>query len=268
MRQRANPTGKLCSTAAWTLVATGFLGFCGCAPRGAPWTIQCLEMRGPQRREHIQQIAETLKRTPGIKPNEVFIMDGPAETTRLYYGTYYRRTDPKTRKRSIPKGLRRDLEVIKQLGTGPGKYYFLKATKVRMPTPDVGNPAWALSKAGGVYTLQVAAFEPTGGFWQYKQAAAEFCALLREQGHEAYYHHTDAVSMVTVGVFGPEAVRTASYGRRFYSREVIGLQRSDELLKYNRVNGGIFRVKNDEGVMVPMPSRLVETPQAEGTEPW
>jgi cell division septation protein DedD len=137
-----------------------------------------------------------------------------------------------------------------------------------MPKPDVGNPAWALAKADAAYTLQVAAFEPTDRFQEFKQAAADYCAMLREQGFEAYYHHTDAVSMVTVGLFGPAAVRVGPNGRSYYSREVIDLQQSDELLKYNRVNGGIYKVKNDEGIMVPVPSRLVKTPKAEDSTPW
>lgn len=229
-----------------------------------------MELRGPQRREQIQQIAETLKRTPGIKASAVFIMEGPDDCTRLYYGTYHRQTDPKTRKRPVPKRMRRDLEFIKQLGGAPGEYYFLHATKVRVPTPDVGPPEWALSTVDGVYTLQVAAFEPAAGFWQYKQAAADYCAWLRDKGHEAYYHHSreKVISMVTVGSFGPEAVRKASDGRTYYSREVTELQQSDELLKYNRVNGGIFRVRSGDGDMVPVPSRLVKTPQHEDDGPW
>ena len=65
-----NPATKLCKTLTWPVLVIGVLGLCGCAPRGAPWTIQCLELRGPQRREHIQQIAQTLKRTPGIKDSD------------------------------------------------------------------------------------------------------------------------------------------------------------------------------------------------------
>lgn len=242
----------------------------GCAPRGTAWTIQCLELRGPQHKEHIKQIAETLKRTPGIRPHDVFTRDGPDECSRLYYGTYYRSIDKKSGRRAIPKQMRSDLELVKQLGAGPGEYYFLHARKVRMPTPDVGNPEWALSSVDGVYTLQVAAFEPTDDFWEYKQAAADYCELLRAKGYEAYYYHspTKAVSMVTVGLFGREAVRTSGDGRTYYSQDVIELQERDELLKYNWLNGGIYRVKNTKGVMVPVPSRLVRLPQADESIEW
>ena len=104
------------------------------------------------------------------------------------------------------------------------------------------------------------AFEPTDDFGQYKKAAAEFCALLRKQGYQAYYHHSIASSVVTVGGFGPEAVITRSDGLTYYSREVLALQR-EKLLQHNLLNGAILRVKDPQGKSVPVPSRLVEIPK-------
>jgi hypothetical protein len=136
-----------------------------------------------------------------------------------------------------------------------------------MPTPDVGNPLWALTNAEGVYSLQVAVFEPTDSVWEYKKAAAEYCAVLRRKGYEAYYHHASACSMVTVGSFGPEVVIPQDRGPPRYSAEVLALQQ-EELLKYNRVNGGIMRTKTAQGASVPVPSRLVEIPgRATGFSP-
>jgi hypothetical protein len=219
-----------------------------------------LELSGPYRAQHAEQFAETLKRTPGIRPKDVFVRDESDGYARLYYGTYYRRTDPKTGKRPIPEQMRKDLDFLKQLVDATGRPYFLGALPVRMPTPDVGDPQWALSSVQGMYTLQVAAFEPTDNFAEYKQAAAEFCALLREKGHQAFYHHGKTGSEVTVGAFGPNAVVTAADGRTYYSADVLALQR-DELLKYNLVNGGIYKIRNNEGVLVPVPSLLVKIPR-------
>ena len=244
-----------------TLPALGLVNVCACATGGAPWTIRCLELQGPNRTQHIEQIAETLRNTSGIKAGEVFTTDDRDGFARLYYGTYHRRTDPDTGKRSLPTRLRRDLRLIKELGTGPGEYYFMKAMVVRMPTPDVGNPAWDLANLDGVYTLQVGVFEPTDEFFEYKQAAAEFCALLRRKGYEAYYYHTNASSTVTVGSFGAEAVIPNPRGLPSYSAEVLALQQQDELLKYNLLNGQIYRARTDEGAMVRVPSRLVRIPQ-------
>jgi len=258
--------------AGWAMTLAGMVG-CATGPgggpsaprggKGAPWTIQCLELSGPYRVQNAEQVAETLRRTPDIRPKDVFVRDESDGYARLYYGRYYRRTDPKTGKRPVPAAMRKDLDLLKQLVDSSGRPYFLRALPVREPTPDVGNPDWALSRARGVYTLQVAAFEPTDDFVEYKQAAAEFCALLREKGYEAYYRHSSAGSVVTVGVFGSDAVVTAADGRTYYSPQVLALQR-EELLKYNLVNGGIYKVRNADGVFIPMPSRLVRIPEDPG----
>lgn len=240
-------------------------------PKGAPWTIQCLELQGPNRIQHVEQIAETLKRTEGIKPKNVYVIDHADGFARLYHGTYYRRTDSKTGRRSIPKRMTVDLMLIKQLGAGGNQYYFAGAMVVRRPTPDVGNPEWALSKVDGMYTVQVAAFEPTDSFSEFKEAAAQCCAALREAGYQAFYHHTNACSMVTVGVFGADAlvtkeVTTNNYRtvRNFYDAEVEALL-NDETLRYHHVNGTIRRVRANDGTLVPVRSRLVKIPR--GNEP-
>jgi hypothetical protein len=233
--------------------------------KGTPWTILCLELSGPDRLRQVEQFAETLRRTPEIRSDDVSVQDESDGFARLYYGTYYRRADRKTGKRPIPVNMRHDLDYLKQLGDASGRRYFLRAIPVRAPTPDVGNPAWSLSTVDAEYSLQVAVFEPTDDFWEYKQAAAEFCGFLRERGYESYYYHGQACSVVTVGAFGPEALITGLDGRTYYSREVLALQR-EELLKHNLLNGSVYKIRNEEGVAVPVPSRLVEVPRRSGDE--
>jgi len=226
-----------------------------------------MDRHGPGRLEYAEQIAETLRRTPGIRAKDVFVMELSDEAVGIFYGTYYLRTDPDSGKRAVPKRMQEDLELIKQLGAGPGQHLFLRARKVLVPTPDVGNPDWALSGLDANYSLQVAVFEPTDRFWEYKQAASEYCAELRARGYEAYYHHTDSSSMVTVGAFGPSAVHTAAGGLTYYSEQVTDLQQ-DELLKYNRLNGKIYKVKDSAGKMTPVPSRLVMIPRSSTDVSW
>ena len=166
---------------------------------------------------------------------------------------------------------------------GPqGERYFLQAMMVPVPLPDVGNPEWDLREVEAMYSLQVAVFEPTDDFHEYKQAAADHCAFLREKGYEAYYCHASACSMVTVGTFGEEAVHGGRVkatmrderGRPFsgisyvtdYAPEVVRLQR-DELLKHNLVNGAVHRMVMPSGKSVPIPSQLVRIPH-EGEDPW
>lgn len=235
--------------------------------KGEPaWTILALELQGPTAQRDIERFAETLRNTPGIKADEVFVRAGN-EQARLYYGSYAAKDSKKESQHSIPAQLREDLLMLKQLGDPNGGRYFLRALPVRMPTDDVGNPDWALSQARGLYTLQVGVFEPSGEFTQYKEAAAEFCKLLREQGHEAYYYHTDAASMVTVGAFGADAViqppresKPGAVAIPTYHPKIIGMQKN-ELLKYNLLNGGIQYIRNADGSRTPVMSRLVEIPK-------
>ena len=53
-----------------------------------------------------------------------------------------------------------------------------------------------------------------------------------------------------------------------YSSKVLALQQSHDLLKYNRVNGAIYRARSDRGMMVRVPSRLVHMPNNRDELPW
>ncbi len=236
--------------------------------RGPAWTILALELQGPTSARDAQRFAETLKSTPGIRTDDVFVRE-ESGAARLYYGNYVWPEAKKGGRTPMPAPLRNDLAMLKQLGDPAGGRYFLRAMPVRMPTANVGNPEWALTNAGGLYTLQVGVFEPAGDFTEYKEAAAEFCKLLREQGYEAYYHHTDAASMVTVGSFGREAIiqpankKAAGPGAvavPVYHPDIIAMQQK-ELLKHNLLNGGIQYVRKPGGSRVPIMSRLVEIPR-------
>lgn len=219
-----------------------------------------MELRGPGASQQIERVAAILKQTPTIEAREVFTRHTNDGFARLYYGTYQRRPSGPSGALSFPPALRRDLDLIRQLGDDTGRRFFAQALPVRMPQPDVGNPAWALENADGEYSLQVAAFEPTDTFSDFKQAAADYCAWLRSKGYEAYYSHSRACSVVTVETFGSDAVFTGPDGRTYYSDQVKALQR-DALLKYNLVNGAVVRVRNDQGESVPVPSRLVVVPK-------
>jgi hypothetical protein len=237
--------------------------------RGPAWTILVLELHGPNSAVDVQRFAESLKGTAGVRADDVFIRE-EAGAARLYYGNYVWPEAKKGGRTPMPAPLRNDLAMLKQLGDPAGGRYFLRAMPVRMPTANVGNPDWALTNAKGLYTLQVGVFEPAGDFTEYKEAAAEFCKLLREQGHEAYYHHTDAASMVTVGSFGREAIiqpaghKVAGPGAvavPVYHPNIIAMQQK-ELLKHNLLNGGIQYVRKPDGSRVPIMSRLVEIPHS------
>ena len=116
--------------------------------KGGPWTIRCIELTGELRTQNITQLAETLRRTPGIRSRDVYVFDTGNGRTGLYYGRYYRKTNPETGKRDTPPQMRADLNLIKQLGDENGRRFFLQALPARVPT-----------RAGGGGLLQAASRE-------------------------------------------------------------------------------------------------------------
>ena len=69
--------------------------------------------------------------------------------------------------------------------------------------------------------------------------------------------------MVTVGVFGEDAVIEETGKLPRYSAKVLLMQR-DEWLKYNRLNGRVYKARTDFGEQISVESRLVRIPEAEG----
>jgi hypothetical protein len=245
--------------------------------KGEAWTILVVEASGPQRRDVTEAAAAALRRTQGVRPGDVRVEHGQ-ESSRILYGRYYRQMQAGTLRKSVPPQMRNDLALIKDLGGQEGVLYFPNAEMMPLPTPSVGPEEWDLTKARGVYSLQVAAFYQAGEFNDRKGAAVEYARQLREKGYEAYYYHggpKDTISIVTVGSFGPNAVRQLPRETRAvldeegrpirtviagptaasYSDEVVGLQQK-EMFKYNLTNGHIVYSGK-----VPVPSALVPIPK-------
>ena len=244
------------------------------SPQGERWTILCLELRGPGCRESADRVADVLRKTSGIDRQEVQVF-ATSDSADIYYGTYYRRLDPLTGRRSIPKKMAADLTLLKELADDQGRHFFLHARSVPAPAPDVGRPEWDLRNAEGVYTLQVAVYMNDQKMHQRKRAAVEKVRQLRDKGFEAYYYHGHSRSMVTVGTFGPDALRDAHGQVRHvdiggeqrqiaqrYSDEVVALQRQEECA-YNLTNDDIWYNKDDTGKLYPVESMLVRIPTDE-----
>ncbi len=243
--------------AAWTLCLV--LGLTGCqgALRGEPWTIECLTLRGAEHREHSDAIADALRQFDGVATGKVRVHH-TLEASTIYYGRYFRRIDREKGLRPIPDKLRDELAMIQELVDDHGRRVFIAARMVREPLPDVGPPEWNLENTDGVYTLQVAAFESTPGQPDYKRAAARYAAQLRKKGYEAYYHHGESASVVTVGTFNRNAVITRD-GRPDYSQAVRALQQKETFI-YNLTNGDVWHAIVD-GKKAPVRSLLVEIPK-------
>ncbi|GJM26623.1 MAG: hypothetical protein DHS20C16_30380 [Phycisphaerae bacterium] len=167
------------------------------------WTILARECFGSGRRNDAKKIAAALKKTPGIKPDRVYVVHNKRDS-RVFYGSYWRPPNKKTGRFEIPQEMRRDLALIKDFTTS-GERFFFDARISPTPTPDTGNAAWEFSRNRGYYSLRVALFYNEPGFLNRKEAAATYCSELREKGFEAYYRHTEIVSEVFVGSFGKDA---------------------------------------------------------------
>ncbi|MCK4657894.1 MAG: hypothetical protein KAV82_00085 [Phycisphaerae bacterium] len=193
------------------------------APKGEPWTIQCIVLRGPNRRQTAESVAKVLCSTADINRREVRLEHGVGEST-IYYGKYNRRIESRTRRLEVTDQMNRDMLMIKELGVPGQGHYFPNARFVPIPTPDVGNPSWSLDRADGVYSLRVAIFCNEPGFYERKKAAAEYAAFLRKKGYAAFYHHGHIHSEVFVGEFGEGAVQSVSAKTQDGDIAVVGIE--------------------------------------------
>lgn len=253
---------KLMSTLLRSRVMTGLIllpmsGVTGCRT-GEPWTIECFGFQGRDHHQTAESIAAVLGQAAGIDKRKVHVGHGPGKST-IYYGTYHRNIDRMKGTREIPDDLRRDLDLVRELVDDRGRRLFIGARMVRKPLPDVGSAEWNLQNVDGVYSLQVAAFEPIPQRRNYKQAAVNHARRLRLRGYHAYYHHDTAraLSVVTVGIFGEDAVIKRD-GRTTYSDEVRELQRKENF-RYNLTNGAVWHAIID-GARAPVRSLLVRIP--------
>jgi hypothetical protein len=120
-----------------------------------------------------------------------------ADHSALYWGKY----------RTI-EGAQRNLKIAKMYKTKVGAQPFVRAIVMPLPGKSPGRPEWDLKTVTGTYTVLVGVFYnvPGGNLHEWKQYAADYCEELRNKGEQAYYKHDPSQSIVTIGVFGPEAI--------------------------------------------------------------
>lgn len=180
--------------------------------RGAPpadeevWAIRCITLRTPDQLQRANSYADALKKVAGLKPKLVQVISDD-DGTAVFYGRYRReyRKDS-TEERFTPNHLP-DLETIRGLRfQGADVWPFTLASMDLLPTYRSPHPEWNLAKADGYWSLHVAVFYNTDTLRTRRTAAEEYCALLRQQGEEAYYHHGTVNSSVYVGTYPEGAI--------------------------------------------------------------
>ncbi|MBN1345984.1 MAG: hypothetical protein JXQ73_25055 [Phycisphaerae bacterium] len=217
---------------------------------GEQWTILCVEAHGSSHQKNCEALADGLRRVDQLSSDKVRVFHEPT-VSRVYYGAYQRTLDDPGRGEHFGPEILRDLQLIRSLANGES-YPFASARVIPKPTPDPGLPEWEVSKCPGKLTLQIGVFYNTATFSRRKEAAAEWAKQLRDEGIEAYYHHGEARSSVTVGHFGDQDVIREQVGPKFASANTVvrygdkvEAMRTQERFQYNLENGHkVKRIRN------------------------
>lgn len=194
---------------------------------GVEYTIVLLTVSGEGHARTMRRFEQETRRRTGWDDLTVAHKEG---SSVLYWGTY----------RTLREA-EEHLQKAKDFRSAEGRQPFPRAMIVPLPGEDPGPPEWNLLNADGAYTVCVYQFhnEPQRGWYRRKEAAVEFCRKLRDEGHEAYYHHGPSTSSVTLGTFGEDAVKTVRDGET--QRTVVTDPRAKKIMdtprfKYMAVN--------------------------------
>jgi hypothetical protein len=181
-------------------------------PADAQWTISCFPVQGPAHVEDSKRMKQALVQK--TKRTDWYIVHGK-DQSNLYFG-FYRSVDPNDRKHAAEAArAQADLRVVQEVRDAVGNTPFARGAFVSLDAPDPTAVAeWNLfnvdralaprDERRAFWSLQIMAFR---GEKLRKEAAVQACRDLRAQGIEAYYHHGDAVSSVTVGKWPVSAVK-------------------------------------------------------------
>ncbi|MBP7746245.1 MAG: hypothetical protein KA383_08930 [Phycisphaerae bacterium] len=170
------------------------------------WAIRCITLQMPDHQQRAKAYADALKKVSGLKADLVQVLTD-ADGTAVFYGRYKREYGPQGATDKFKPNHLTDLETIRGLRfAGADVWPFMLASMDLLPTYRSAHPEWDLEKVDGHWALHVAVFYNTDTFRTRRSAAEEYCALLRKQGEEAYFHHGAVHSSVYVGVYPAEAV--------------------------------------------------------------
>jgi hypothetical protein len=166
------------------------------------------------------------------------------------------------------------VKAVQEIQDTRGARPFARAILSRLDTSRRSGPPAAndlrsarAMKPGNstLYTLQVGIWSDFGSGEvspdEIRRSAEGYCARLRSQGHAAFYYHDEdrRMSIVTVGVFGPEAYDART---TLFSPEVDALMAKFPVML---VAGEELLVRSDprdpKSRMVPQRPMLVEVPR-------
>jgi hypothetical protein len=272
------------ATGVTLMTAAAFVAF-GCESAGSrgpqqTWTIHVATIGGPDQHARTKQIAESLEGLSELDGGTVRVVHD-SDGGQIYYGNYTRWWDARTEQWRYEPDPHEDLAFIKSLTYDGKTLPFATAMLMEDAPRVVSQPEWDAREADGYWSLQVAVFYNTESFQRRHQAAAEYCELLRQQGHEAYCYHGTRTSTVLVGAFPEDAVHTVQKetvnlrGERVNTAETVIAYRSLQALRnqfpHTIENGHVINViqydrKTGEEIRTPQPSLIVKLPRTDQPE--
>ncbi len=214
------------------------------------YTILLASMNNPA--THIQDAQLYQQRlTQGLGWKGVFVLD-KAGTSEVCWGKY------RTVEDADP-----NLRIAKNHRTQTGTKPFAQAIIVPLPGADIGPTEWNLRNVRAPYTLLIATFhdDPAHKYVGRRKFAVDYCRLLRQGNYDAYFYHFPSMSIVTIGTFGPEAVRGKGDQAQIISPRVLAIQHDFPLLAVNG-NGenNVGHDANGKTILVPLKTALISVP--------
>ncbi len=223
------------------------------------WTIVLSAFRGADAVENATRLQQQVRVTPELR--DAFV-EQRGQSVILGLGRFAQATDADAK---------RTLEVVHSLsGTAAGSSEVQRPfASAFLAPPDLatlvgGRPEYNLTQAqrdygkDALYTLQVGVYgnvdpkkqSTPADIAEFRRLAEEGATRLRKEGELAFYYHGDTKSMVTIGVFGNEAVGKT---------EPRSLRELRQRFPHNLYNGAGIRVRR-AGQEVVQPSVMVKIP--------
>jgi len=217
------------------------------ADKEGDWTILLMVVKDAA--EHVRRAEDYRKRIGEQLGWKGLFTINKASHSELYWGRYL-----------TPARARKNLMTAKAHTTPAGTKPFARAMIMPLPGEDIGPPEWNLKNAPGAYTYLVAVFkdDPERKYIGRKKFAVNYCQRLREGKYEGYFYHGVADSWVTIGTFGPEAVREEmTPGGRIVEIMNAGMKAIRDDFPHLAINGtGINELAWD-----PVNRRMIRIPQ-------
>lgn len=229
-RRRGSIRGLIaaCLSACAAFAAGGCTGQTNAGP--SMYAIRALTTHGRTHYRMSELYADYLRSAEGLDGHLVQVTHG-SDNSSIYYGRYQRNVNPFTREQTFRPDFNVDLDRIRSLVVGRRlDHPFSAATVEVLDLPEPCYPQWDLARQDGHWSLQVGVFYETSGLKQPREAAESYCKLLRDQGHEAYFHHGEKVSSVCVGLFAEGALRNQEKRHPRTGRQVVGTVFADPRL--------------------------------------